>query len=123
MFQRHAVSVETIADGSATAYTEFPVQGRIFRVVYTKDDFAAGVDFTITLEDSGQNVWTEADVNAAKSINPMQPMQDNAGADITYDGTRKVHGPIVACRPERVKIVIAQGGDTKSGTFVFFTGG
>ena len=123
MLERHTVTVTTAGGGAATAYTDRPVQGRLFRVVYTKDDFAAGVDFTITLEDSGQNVWTEADVNASKSINPLQPMQDNAGADVTWDGTRKMHGPIIACRPERVKIVIAQGGDTKSGTFVFYTGG
>ncbi len=49
------------------------------------------------------------------------PVQDNAGADLTYDGTHKVYEP-VALAVDRVKIVIANGGDAKSGALHIIVG-
>lgn len=36
---------------------------------------------------------------------------------MTLDGTRKSAAPVPVGAGSRVKIVVAQGGDTKSGTF------
>ncbi len=109
--KRYTVSVTTAADGSATAYVG-PVRGRVAMVSYTKVDFAAGVDFTITTEDTGQNVWVDADVNASQTVYPVAA--GNLGG--TGAASTITEAPIYAA-DERVKIVLAQGGNAKTGTF------
>jgi len=111
-----SVAVTTVADGSATAYSE-AIQGRILAIQYVKDDFAAGVDFDVTLEDSEQELWDEDNVDADKTVYPRRQVHDTVGAGLTYDGTRTVNEPVVTRGAERVKIVIAAGGNAKNGTF------
>lgn len=115
--RRHTVSVTTAADGSATAYTPTTVNGRILSIQYVKTDFDNGVDFTITTETTGQGLWTESNVTASKTVAPRQPTHDQVGGAALYAaGGTAVGGPIFACG-ERVKIAIAQGGNTKLGQF------
>lgn len=114
--ERHRVSVTTDASGDATTYTPV-ITGRIAAIVYTKTDFASGVDFTITSEATGQSIWAESDVNASKTVAPMQPGHSQAGVALTYaSGGTAVTQPIVVAS-DRVKIVVGSGGDTKTGTF------
>ncbi|HEB79287.1 MAG TPA: hypothetical protein ENI79_02280 [Rhodospirillales bacterium] len=113
--QIQTVALTTDASGDATGYTEV-IRGRIESVEYVKTDFADGVDFTITLEDTGVNVWTQTNVNAAVVVAPRQATHSTAGVAATYDGTRAVLERIPVAH-ERVEIVIAQGGNVKSGTF------
>ncbi len=112
--EKYSVALTTIADGSVTGYTP-PVTGRILSVRYEKNDFANGVDFAVTGEDSGESIWAENDVNASTIRYPRSQVHDTDGTLLTRDGTRKVCEPIVLAN-ERVKIVIAQGGNVKSGT-------
>lgn len=111
------VSVTTDANGDATVYTP-SIDGRLSTIIYTKDTFDNGVDFTITGEQSGQTLWDEDNVNASKIIAPRQQTHTTAGVAITYDSTRNVYDKIVLAG-ERIKIVIAQGGASKSGKFTF----
>lgn len=113
--KKETVSVTTAADGSATAYSNV-VNGRILSIQYAKDDFADGVDFTITAESTGRTLWSQENVNASAEVLPRQQVHDTSGNALTYDGTRKVCEPIAVAN-ERVKIVIAAGGNAKSGTF------
>ncbi len=113
--RRFVVSVTTASDGSATAYTPY-LSGRITQISYVKTDFADGVDFTITGEALGQTIWTESDVNAAKHCFPRQQVNSTAGVAATLDGTRAALDLIRLSR-DRVKIVIAQGGNAKVGAF------
>lgn len=115
--QAHTVSVTTAADGSATVYTPV-VTGSVSTIIYTKTDFAAGVDFTITTEATAQNVWVESDVNASKTIAPRQATHDTVGAASLYAAAGEpVEGRIYAVN-ERIKIVLASGGNVKTGQFV-----
>lgn len=113
--QRQTVSVLTVADGSATVYSE-PLTGKI-SLSYVKSDFADGVDFNITLESSGQTVWNESNVNASATRAPRQATHSTAGVAATYDGTVAVLDKI-AIAGDRIKFAITSGGDTKSGSFV-----
>lgn len=113
--RRYAVAVTTNGSGAATAYTPY-LSGYVYEIQYVKTDFADGVDFTITSETTAKTLWTESDVNAAKVCMPRGATHSTAGVAGTYDGTRARLEPVAIGR-ERVKIVIAQGGDTKSGTF------
>lgn len=113
--ERHAVTVTTIADGSATAYSPV-ITGKLSQIRYVKTDFANGVDFTITSEATGETLWTQVDVNSSATVAPRQATHSSAGVAATYDGTRAVND-MIALANDRVKIVIAQGGDTKTGAF------
>jgi hypothetical protein len=113
--RRFVVSITTASDGTATSYTPY-LSGEILQISYVKTDFADGVDFTITSDTTGQTIWTESDVNAAKNCFPRQQVNSTAGVALTLDGTRTATDRIGLGR-DRVKIAIAQGGNAKSGAF------
>jgi len=112
----HTVELTTAADGTATGYTPV-VSGRVWSITYAKTDFAAGVDFTITAERAGETLWTEADVNASKTVLPRAATHSTAGVAALYAaGGAAVLEPFVVAN-DRVKIAVAQGGASKVGTF------
>lgn len=114
--RRYTVSVTTAADGTATAYSP-PLRGKIHQIEYVKTDFANGVDFTITGEKTGIGLWTEADVNASAVRAPRQPTHSQVGAAALYASGGVAVNDKIAMAADRVKIVIAQGGNAKVGTF------
>jgi hypothetical protein len=113
--KREAVVVTTDSSGAATAYAP-RLTGRIHAIIYEKTDFDNGVDFTITAEATAESIWAENNVNASKVCYPRPQVHDASGTAKTYDGTRAVGEPVVIV-DDRVKIVIAQGGASKTGTF------
>jgi hypothetical protein len=116
----HSVTVTTAADGSATAYTD-QVNGLLSQVRYVKPGAASytdGVDFTITSEDTGETLWAENDVNASTTRAPRQATHSTAGAAALYAAAGAAVLDLIAVSG-RIKIVLASGGDTKSGTFYF----
>lgn len=119
--RRYSTTATTNSSGAATVYLPATagesLSGEVVNVIYTKTDFANGVDFTITLEATGQTVWTESDVNASKTVAPRQASHSTAGVAAVYAAAGEaVAVPIVAAG-DRLKIVIASGGDTKTGAF------
>ena len=107
--KREVVELTTAANGSIIGYTK-AVNGVISSVQYVKTDFADGVDFAITCETTGRNIWTELNVNA--SIDKM-PRQATDGTD----GAAGAFVDQIAVADERIKISITNGGDTKTGKF------
>lgn len=114
--ERHTVTVTTDAAGDATAYTPV-VTGRVLSISYVKTDFADGVDFTITSEATGQSLWTDTNINATETVCPMQPTADGTGAASLYAAAGEPVETGIYVANDRVKIVVASGGDTKVGTF------
>jgi len=106
---KETIMITTDALGDGVGYSSV-FQGYINAVIYVKDDYAAGVDFVITLEDTGQTVWEELNVNASKTVSPSQTMHTTAGV------SSGLTTPILAVT-DRLKIVVANGGDTKTGAF------
>ena len=115
--QRQTVSVTTDSNGDATSYTTRIQHGTIHSITYTKTDFAAGVDFTITVDGTGEGVWTESDVNATKTVAPRLATHDLAGTASVYEAANEPVEDDIVIVDDRVKIVVANGGDTKTGTF------
>jgi hypothetical protein len=116
--QRLTVSVTTAADGSATAYSDV-VTGKLMQVRYVKTDFDNGSTITITAEATGETLWTESNVNASATRAPRQATHSTAGAASLYAaGGEAVLGQIGLAK-DRIKIVIASGGNVKTGTFHF----
>lgn len=114
--ERHVVPVTTDADGAAVAYSPV-VTGRISAIHYIKTDFANGVDFTIIAEATGETLWTESNVDAAAVKAPRQATHSTAGVAALYAGGGSAVLDKIALAKDRVKITIANGGDTKSGAF------
>lgn len=116
--QRHVVDLTTASDGTVTGYTPHAV-GRVLAIHYVKDGttpFDAGVDFTITQEDTGETIWTEANVNATKSCFPRAPTHGTDGVASLYAAAGLPVQDRIAVAG-RVKIAIAQGGNAKLGRF------
>ncbi len=119
--ERHTVPVVTAAGGGATVFSPV-ITGRIMSIAYVKTDFTDGVDFTITSDMSLQNVWTEANVNAAKTVAPRQATHSTAGVASLYAAAGEPVEDHIYLANERVKFVIVAGGATKSGAFVVIVG-
>lgn len=115
--RRFHVDITTASDGSATAYTPY-LSGKLAAIHYVKTDFTDGVDFTITSDVTGETLWTESNVNAAKVCRPRGATHSNAGVAALYAAGGTAVNDIIRLSRDRVKIVIASGGDSKIGEFI-----
>lgn len=119
--RRVKVTVTTDGSGDATAYTP-QLSGEIYGISYVKPgsgSYTDGVDFTITNETTGQDIWVETNVNATAHRAPRQPVHSQAGVAALYaSGGTAVTAPL-AIAQSRIKIVVASGGASKTGAFHF----
>lgn len=115
--ERHIVELTTSASGAATGYTPV-VTGRVQTIRYVKDNFADGVDVTITVESSGESILAVSNLNASATFAPRQPTHDLAGAIALYAGSGEAVRDAIVVAHDRIKIDVAEGGNTKHGTFV-----
>lgn len=114
--QRHVIALTTDADGDATGYTPV-LSGRLSAIHYVKTDFADGVGFTITSEATGQSLWTDTNINASEVVAPRQPTHGQDGSASLYADAGEPVEDKICLANDRVKIVVASGGNTKTGTF------
>ena len=115
--RRFIVNVTTAADGSYTGYSPY-LSGKLCAIHYIKTNFTDGVDFTITAEATGETLWTESNVNAAKVCRPRGATHTTAGvADLYAAGGTEV-GDLIRLSRDRVKIVLASGGNATTGQFM-----
>ncbi len=120
--RKFVVPVTTAADGTATAYSPY-LSGYIHSIQYVKTNFTDGVDFTITVDGTGETLWTEANVNAAAVKATRQPTYTTAGVASLYAAGGVAVQDRVAVSRDRVKIVIAQGGNATTGSFTILVDG
>lgn len=121
MARSRKFTVIATSDGSqvGTHYTRY-LSGYIGSVQYVKDattPYTDGVDFTITAEATGENIWTDTNINASEVVRPRAATHTTAGVAAEYVSGAAVNDRIALGR-DRVKIVLAQAGATKTGTFV-----
>lgn len=119
--RRVQVSITTSAGGAGTGYS-VPVAGRVLEVLYD-GGFDAGADITVTTKDGLQSVLAVTGVAAAAaSWAPRRATHSTAGAAALYAaGGTAVLDHIYAAEDE-LKVVIASGGNTKTGTLTFIVG-
>lgn len=114
--RRFVVSVTTASDGSYTGYSPY-LSGKIAAIHYLKTNFTDGVDFTITAETTGETIWTESNVNAAKACFPRGATHSNAGVAALYAAGGTAVNDMIRLGRDRVKIVLASGGNATTGAF------
>jgi hypothetical protein len=129
VLRRVSVPFTTDAAGAALVYSD-AVTGFLEEVFYDYGNAATGSDFTITEEDTGRALLTitdagVADVSWRPRIGPVPVANTGAGTVISGGGSADKAGgngnadvalPVVG----RIKIVVAQGGATTSGTLYFY---
>lgn len=107
------VTTDAVGDGTATATQK--ANGTIYAVQLVDGDYADGVDVVLTVEQDGVSipVLTKADWNTDQMVYPR------AYAAKVADGVAltDVVQPIAVGFP---KAVVAQGGNAKSGSFIFY---
>lgn len=112
--RRFVLPITTDSGGDATVYTP-RVFGRVISIRYVKTDFADGIDFAVTGEDTATPIWSEESVNASATRHPRAATHSTAGVAAVYASAAPVNDKI-AISGERIKVVVADGGDTKTGT-------
>lgn len=113
--RRFVLPITVDASGDAEVYTP-KIFGHLVSIRYVKDDFADGVDFVVTNESTGETIWSEEAVNASATRYPRAATHSTAGAASLYAaGGTAVQGRI-ALGGDRIKVVVADGGNATSGT-------
>ena len=99
--------------------------GYLYAVQWIDGDLADGVDAvlstTATTTPGGvaHTLLTLTDANVDLWYYPRMVVHDNAGAEVTYDATNQLYGPM-AVVTGTLSLVIASGGDTKTGGAIVF---
>lgn len=118
--RKYRFSLTSNGSQVGTGYTPY-LSGYIESIEYIKDGttpYTDGVDFTITLDETGESLWVDTNVNASETVRPRAATHSTAGVAAVYaSGGTAVNDRIAAGR-DRVKVVLAQAGASKVGTFV-----
>lgn len=112
----------TSAGGAATLIAERPVFGRLVAVEWIDGSFDDGVDGTLSVIRTPSGVdltlLTLTDANNDALYYPRHQVHGSTGAGLTLDGTRLlVEMPIIT---GTLQLVIAQGGDAKTGGCIVY---
>jgi hypothetical protein len=124
--ERLKVEITTNGDGDGTGYIEPTQPGFVRAIRYIKDGtdpYSDGVSLTVTGETTGIEVLTQAAMNASVTKFPRQPTQGSAdGSAALYAAGGTAVNDLIPIVREKIKLVIASGGDTKTGTFHVWIG-
>lgn len=122
--QREVVDITTDAGGDGTGYTGV-VTGRVLAIRYVADGtnpYANTADFTVTAEASGLSVVTVTNESGSNTYYPRAATVSTANAAALYAAGGTAVNDCIPVAQERVKIVVAQGGNTKTGRFHVYIG-
>ncbi len=117
MMWHERIEITTDASGAATAYSR-PFSGRLAGLYVDNgaggSALAATADLTITVEETGAPVLTITDLSADAWYAPGIPVYGTSGTAALYaGGGTAVLSPLPI--DGRIKIVLSQGGATKTG--------
>lgn len=122
---REVVTVTVDASGNATAYTGH-VTGLVRAIRYVPDGtnpLDTGGDVTITADASGLPILTITNIGtSAASYAPQQAVVSVANAAALYAAAGTAVTAPIPVSAERIKLVVAQGGNAKTGVFHIYVG-
>jgi len=121
---RQAISVVTDASGAFTGYTE-DVSGfveDIFYVPHASTPLDTGADVVFTEEATTKPILTKANIGTtAFSVAPRQATHSvTDGAALVYAPAGSPVEDKIGVVRSRIKLVVANGGNTKAGTFYIY---
>lgn len=119
--QRLVVTITTDASGDFTGYTPI-VNGLVHAVRFIDTDLDDTADITVTCGGSGMAIVTLTNQAATGSFQPAGATHSTAGAAALYAaGGTAVTAPVPVA-DEAIKVVVAQGGNAKTGTLHVYVG-
>ncbi len=108
----------TAADGTKTITAPYPIKGLLIGVEWVVGDLAAGVDGTLTAQNTPSGVartlLTLTNANANAFYNVREAEHDTTGQATTSGSTCY---PMICGTPQ---LAIAQGGNAKTGGMVLY---
>ena len=123
--QVRRIKLTVTADGSGAADATSEVfSGQILQIQYVKNNYADTVDFTITLNESGQSVWSQANVTASVIKAVRQPTYNQDGTAALYAAAGSPVNDLIPVWNDKLRVVLAQAGASTTGVFyVYVLGG
>lgn len=122
----HAFALTVNASGDATVYSAGPAMGLVRQITYVPDatvPLDTGADLVITGEASGVAIATLSNIGTSTvSWAPRQPTHSTAGAASLFAAAGQAVNDHIALGGERIKVVVAQGGNAKTGTLSITVG-
>ena len=112
MLFRITTPIVTTSGGAATVFLGSNIRGFLVSIKYIPGSIATGADLTITGETSGTPILTKANAGTADVFYYPRALA-NLVADGADGATGECSIPLVE---ERVKVVVAQGGNTTTGS-------
>lgn len=110
MLHHFTATITTDSDGNATVYLGSTIRGRVHAIKYTKGTLDAGTDLVITGETTGVAILTDSPSDSAWFYPRAFPNK------VTDGDAGTVPSEDVHVFNERIKVVVAQGGDTLTGS-------
>lgn len=120
----HTVAIATDANGDFTGYTAV-VKGEIRQYRYVPGAAAldTGADLDITGETTGIVISNQDNIGTSAFTKvPRAATHDETGTASLYAAGGEPVEDRIAVAGERLKVVIASGGNTKSGTLYIWVG-
>ena len=117
--KRYKVTATSDAAGNVTVFSP-RMSGLFYSLHYVPDGttpYDNTVDMTITSEATGQALVSRTNVAAAFVANPRVAVADAAGTAALYAAGGTAVQDKIALGNDRVKIVLAQAGNVKTGAF------
>lgn len=120
MIQAVSATITTDAAGDATVYITVGINrklsGRVHAIKYEPGTIVTGADLTITGETTAVPILVKANAGTSDvwyypRVIPNKNTDGSAFTDVAAD---------IHVVDERIKVVVAQGGDTKTGTITAY---
>ena len=109
-----AVTITTDASGAATVYLGSKLRGYLVALLYKPGTLDTGADLTITCETTLIPILTKSNLGTGNSFLYPRALPTNANSATGALGT--VPTERIPLSSERIKVVVAQGGNTLAGT-------
>lgn len=112
-----AVTITTTSGGAATVYIGDQLRGYLVALIYTPggdSGLDTGADLTVTCNNTGIPILTK--VNLGTGTSYLFPAARGTLSDNATGGLGTAPFAQIPLVREKIKVVVAQGGDTKTGT-------
>jgi hypothetical protein len=108
------VTITTDSGGAATVYIGSKIRGTLYALIYRPGTLETGADLTITTETNGLPILTKVNLGTGNSF--LYPRAKPTIANDATGGLGSVPSVPVPLCGERIKVVVAQGGNALTGT-------
>lgn len=114
MLHKVSTAIVTDSSGAATVYLGSKLRGYLVMLIYRPGTLDTGADLTVTAETSGAPILTKVNLGTGNSFLYPRALPTNANAATGPLGT--VPSERIPLLNERIKVVVAQGGNTLTGS-------